>query len=347
MGFEALLGNERLKDNLTASLRRGRISHFYLISGPEGSGKHTLARLLSAAILCRNEGKPCGRCGPCRKVTEGSHPDVITVEDPEHKNVAVKIVRQAREDMFILPNESDRKIYIFPQELGIEGQNALLKILEEPPSYGVFILLTDNPQKLHTEGQNALLKILEEPPAYGVFILLSDNPEKLLPTVRSRCTELPLQPVPERTMKAELARRFPKAEPEDLTAAVSRSGGWLGQAIALLQSGDTLPPQALELVTALADRDALALTRVLTPMEKWKRDQLIPVLGQWLQMAEQALCCRSGIDAPSAAVRNLSSARTSQELMGIIECLKKALEYAQSNVSPGAVCGWLSWELRQ
>ena len=316
MGFEALLGNERLKDNLTASLRRGRISHFYLISGPEGSGKHTLARLLSAAILCRNEGKPCGRCGPCRKVTEGSHPDVITVEDPEHKNVAVKIVRQAREDMFILPNESDRKIYIFPQELGIEGQNALLKILEEPPSYGVFILLTDNPQKL-------------------------------LPTVRSRCTELPLQPVPERTMKAELARRFPKAEPEDLTAAVSRSGGWLGQAIALLQSGDTLPPQALELVTALADRDALALTRVLTPMEKWKRDQLIPVLGQWLQMAEQALCCRSGIDAPSAAVRNLSSARTSQELMGIIECLKKALEYAQSNVSPGAVCGWLSWELRQ
>ena len=316
MGFEALLGNERLKDNLTASLRRGRISHCYLISGPEGSGKHTLARLLSAAILCRNEGKPCGRCGPCRKVTEGSHPDVITVEDPEHKNVAVKIVRQAREDMFILPNESDRKIYIFPQELGIEGQNALLKILEEPPSYGVFILLTDNPQKL-------------------------------LPTVRSRCTELPLQPVPERTMKAELARRFPKAEPEDLTAAVSRSGGWLGQAIALLQSGDTLPPQALELVTALADRDALALTRVLTPMEKWKRDQLIPVLGQWLQMAEQALCCRSGIDAPSAAVRNLSSARTSQELMGIIECLKKALEYAQSNVSPGAVCGWLSWELRQ
>ena len=102
MGFDTLLGNQRLKDNLTAALSKGRISHFYLISGPEGSGKHTLARLLSAAILCRGEDKPCGRCGPCRKALEGNHPDVITVDDPEHKNVAVKIVRQAREDMFIL-----------------------------------------------------------------------------------------------------------------------------------------------------------------------------------------------------------------------------------------------------
>ena len=316
MGFETLLGNERLKDNLTGSLRRGRISHFYLISGPEGSGKKTLAKLLSAAILCREEQKPCGRCGPCRKVFEGNHPDVITVEDPEHKNVAVKIVRQAREDVFILPNESDHKIYIFPQELGIEGQNALLKILEEPPSYGVFILLTD-------------------------------NPEKLLPTVRSRCTELAMQAVPEKIMKAELVRRFPKAQGEDITAAVTRSGGWLGQAIAQLETGDGMPSQVPELAEALAERDALALVRVLTPMEKWKRDQLIPVLGHWIQMTEQALACRSGLSAPSAAVRNLSSKRTSRELMEIVTALKKGLEYAQSNVSPGAVCGWLSWELRQ
>lgn len=316
MGFETLLGNERLKDNLTGSLRRGRISHFYLISGPEGSGKRTLAKLLSAAILCRDEQQPCGRCGPCRKALEGNHPDVITVDDPEHKNVAVKIVRQAREDVFILPNESDHKIYIFPQELGIEGQNALLKILEEPPSYGVFILLTDNPQKL-------------------------------LPTVRSRCTELAMQALPEKVMKAELVRRFPKAQGEDIAAAVSRSGGWLGQAIDLLESGDSLPPQVPELMDALAARDALALTRVLTPMEKWKRDQLIPVLGQWIQMTEQALCCRSGLSAASAAVRRLSSERTSRELMEIVTVLKKALEYAQSNVSPGAVLGWLSWELRQ
>ncbi|MBR4972736.1 MAG: DNA polymerase III subunit delta, partial [Oscillospiraceae bacterium] len=130
MGFESLLGNERLKENLRVSVGRGRISHFYLISGPEGSGKHTLARLLAAAILCKEQEKPCLKCNSCRKVLAQSHPDCITVEDPEHKNVAVKIVRDARADMYILPNEGDRKIYIFPQEMGIEGQNALLKILE-------------------------------------------------------------------------------------------------------------------------------------------------------------------------------------------------------------------------
>ena len=159
MGFESLLGNERLKENLISSLGRGHISHFYLISGPAGSGKHTLAKLLAAAILCGGANRPCGSCGACRKLLSGNHPDFITVEDPEHKTTAVKIVRQMRDDMFIRPNEADYKIYLFPQELGIEGQNALLKILEEPPSYGVFMLLTD-------------------------------NPEKLLPTVRSRCTAL-------------------------------------------------------------------------------------------------------------------------------------------------------------
>ena len=66
MGFETLLGNDRLKENLTVSLSKGRVSHFYLISGPAGSGKRTLARLLAAAILCQGRDKPCGVCGPGR-----------------------------------------------------------------------------------------------------------------------------------------------------------------------------------------------------------------------------------------------------------------------------------------
>ena len=148
MGFENLLGNDRLKKNLAESLARGHISHFYLISGPQGSGKKTLARLISAAVLCQGREKPCLSCAVCRKVMENNHPDVITVEDPEHKAVAVKIVRQIRDDVFIRPNESDHKIYIFPQELGTEGQNALLKILEEPPSHVLFLLTCEQRSQL-------------------------------------------------------------------------------------------------------------------------------------------------------------------------------------------------------
>lgn len=315
MGFESLLGNTRLKENLNSSLARGRISHFYLISGPEGSGKKTLARLLAAAILCQDEGRPCGRCGPCRKVMEHNHPDVITVDDPEHKTVAVKIVRQYREDVFIRPNESEHKIYIFPQELGIEGQNALLKILEEPPKYGVFILLTD-------------------------------NPEKLLPTVRSRCTELALQALPAQTLRKELLRQFPDASSEDIDGAARRSGGYLGQARKLLEEGSSLPPQTESFVRSFAARDALGLVQTLVPMEKWRRDQLTEILSSWTGLLEEALACRSGLGAVSAFSRELAAQRTSRELLEGLRALKKARDYAMSNVSPAAVCGWLSWALR-
>ena len=131
MGMDALLGNEHIKENLARSLEKGHISHFYLISGPEGSGKRTLAKLLASAILCQGKNKPCGCCTPCRKVREGLHPDFITVDDPEKKTVSVDLIRQARADIYVQPNESEHKIYLFPraQDMGIPGQNALLKVL--------------------------------------------------------------------------------------------------------------------------------------------------------------------------------------------------------------------------
>ena len=315
MGFEELLGNERLRDNLSGSIARGRVSHFYLISGPAGSGKRTLARLLAAAILCRDSRKPCMECSPCRKVMNGSHPDFITIEDPEHKNVAVQIIRKFREDVFIRPNESDHKIYLLPQPLGIEGQNALLKILEEPP-------------------------------AYGVFILLTDNPEKLLPTVRSRCTELALQPLPEAGLRRELSRRFPEADGDAIAAAMVRSGGYLGQALELLEEGETVSPQTEGFLRGFGNRDTMALVQTLVPMEKWKRDQLIPILQQWTELTENALACRSGAPAASPMAKTLSQNRSSRELMTAIENLQKATEYAQGNVSTAAICGWLLWVLR-
>ena len=315
MAFASLLGNNRLKQNLSESLAKNHIAHFYLISGPEGSGRHTLAKLLAAAILCGEKRRPCLQCTPCRKVMEGNHPDFITVEDPEHKNVAVKIVRQIREDVFIRPNESDYKIYLFPQELGLEGQNALLKILEEPPPYGVFLLLTD-------------------------------NPDKLLPTVRSRCTELKMQSLSQDILKRQLRQDFPQAQEEDLEAAILRSGGFLGQARELLKSGDQIPPQTAAFVEAFVRKDALLLTQTLVPMEKWKRDALAEILTEWMAILEEALASRGGIRAVSPLARQLAQVRTASELRQGLLMLKKAADYTRSNVSPAAVCGWLQWELR-
>ena len=317
MGFGELLGNERLKENLSGSLRRDRVSHFYLIAGPAGSGKHTLARMLAAGLLCQGSDMPCGQCPACRKVFAGTHPDFITVDDPEKKTVPVDLIRQARADIYIRPNEGKRKIYLFPraQDMGVPGQNALLKILEEPPSYGVFLLLTD-------------------------------NPEKLLPTVRSRCTELKLLPLPDALLRRHLSQQFPEAEADAINAACSRSGGYLGQAIQLMEEGGEIAPHVLMFVDALSNKAPMTLMQLLVPMEKWKRDMLLPALNQWLEAVQAALACRAGLPAVSPQARSLSLSRTPAELMHIVTCLKKAIEYTQSNVSPAAVCGWLEWSLR-
>ncbi len=313
MGFEALLGNERVKQNLRESLDRGRISHFYLISGPEGSGKHTLARLLAAAILCRTAPRPCCSCRSCRKVLQSTHPDLITVDDPEKKTVSVELVRRAREDLYIRPNEAEHKIYIFPraQELGLAAQNALLKVLEEPPSYGVFLLLTD-------------------------------NPEKLLPTIRSRCTELQMSALPRQVLLPALHRAFPDLPESSLEAAARRSAGILGQAMEFLQEKLEESPQTQAFAAAYAEKNTLELLRLLVSMEKWKRDALADQLERWRSLFIQAL---SG-DQVDPLAEQMRKGRNPAALLQAARELDRCGDYLRGNVSPAAVCGYLAWVLR-
>ena len=174
MDFTGFLGNDAVKARLSGAFASGRVAHSYLICGPVGSGKHTLTRILCAAMQCEGRGEkiPCGVCSGCRKALEGVHPDIITVDDPEHKSMTVEPIRAARSDMFIRPNEGKRKIYIIPR-----GQD------------------------MNESAQNALLKTIEEPPAYAVVMLLADNPDALLPTISSRCVQLNLKPVGDQLVK--------------------------------------------------------------------------------------------------------------------------------------------------
>ena len=313
MGFEGLLGNARLKENLRRSVDGGRLSHFYLISGPKGSGKRTLARLLAAAAVCREEKKPCLSCAACRKAMTNNHPDIITVTDPDHKAVAVKIVRAYRDDVYIKPNEADKKVYIFPQELGTEGQNALLKILEEPPSY-------------------------------GVFLLLAENPQQILTTVRSRCTLLQMESLPKGLLLSQLGKQFPGADQEQLLAAAERSGGYLGQAAELLKEGEVVSGRTKAFAKAFLDSDPVAMTRLMVGMEKTKRDQAVEEVEQWLHLLQNALSCRSGLPAVTQEIKQLSRQDPAKLLCAIRE-LEKAITYLKSNVSVAAVCANLQWTL--
>ena len=246
-----------------------------------------------------------------------THPDLITIDDPEKKHIPIELIRDARTDIYIQPNEANRKIYLFPR-----AQDML------PPA------------------QNALLKILEEPPAYGVFILLTDNAEKLLPTVRSRCTELSLTALPESVLRPALEKACPQATPQQITGAIDRSGGYLGQAMDILEQSEDASENTLQFLNAYARSDSLGLVQVLVPMEKWKRDALAEELEQWLFILSNALCVRSGIAATQPMADSVGTSRSGKDIMNAINALQKAIDYTKQNVSPGAICGFLAWALR-
>ncbi|MBR2310828.1 MAG: hypothetical protein IKA47_09905 [Oscillospiraceae bacterium] len=317
MGFSSLLGNDRLKNNLTAAVNSGKSAHFYLISGAPGSGRKTLAKLLGAALQCEGDHKPCLSCNACRKAMAGTHPDIITVDDPDKRYVTIDLVRDACADLYIRPNEGKKKIYVFPRA-----------------------------QDMRTEAQNALLKSLEEPPPYGVFLLITDSPEKLLTTIRSRSVGLQLTALPEDILRSGLKKQFPDAEESAIDAAIGRSGGYLGQALALLESGTDLFQETEAFLEAFTQRDEMALARLLVPMERYKREKLIPILEQWADVLQQALVARVGGKALLPKARELGQIRDPKDVLRAIRAIQKTIEYAKGNVSCAAICGWLTWALR-
>lgn len=313
MDMDALLGNARLKSFLAAAFAADRLSHCYLLAGPEGSGKHTLARILAAAMECTAGAKrPCGVCLQCRKVLDGVHPDVITVDDPDKKTVTVELIRKARADVYIKPNEGRRKVYLIPRAAD-----------------------------MNAAAQNALLKVIEEPPDYAAFLLLTDGAERLLPTIRSRSVPLLLTPLSEAEGLDALAKRRPDRDPAAREAAWARSEGWLGQALRLLEAGESLAPETQSFAACFARRDRLGLTELLVPLERQKREQLIPLFQQWIELLSQALAVRAGQPGRWEAAERVGRSRTSAESLKALRSLQRATELLNGNVSPGAVCGAL------
>ncbi len=307
MQFGDLAGNAAVKRQLAALVDAGRFPHALLLEGDVGSGRRTLASIIARAAVCSGAAeRPCGVCDACRKSV---HPD-IAVYGEEGGTLSVDTVRDLRGQAYVLPNEA---------------------------AYRVIIL--QNAHMMTPQAQNALLKILEEPPARVIFILTCENRSQMLETIRSRCVCLTMQPVTYEEALPVLRARLPQAQEDAFERAHSLFGGRIGQVIAGMQDG-TLQ-QVLEITPALADAlvatDELSLIRLTARMEK-DRTLIEGVLASLQLVLRDALAVRVGAaamlsTAPDAA-RRLAARLTGKQLAAlarVVEDLQRALNRNMNN----------------
>ena len=151
MKLTNFIGNEKVIDRLSKLIESGRFPHALIIEGEEGIGKKTLAKDIACALVCRGNDKPCGECAQCKKAIGAIHPDISEyIPAGTANSFHVDTVRNIINDAYVQPNEADYKIYILANAhcMNQNAQNALLKILEEPPKYVVFILTTNSKSAL-------------------------------------------------------------------------------------------------------------------------------------------------------------------------------------------------------
>lgn len=206
--FSDILGNEQIIEHLQNAIKLDKVSHAYILNGPDASGKMMIAEAFAAALQCENKSsEPCGKCHSCKQAANHNQPDIIYLQHEKPNTIGVDDIRlQINQDITVKPYSSPYKIYI-----------------------------VNEAEKMNTQAQNALLKTIEEPPAYGVILLLTTNADSFLPTILSRCIRLDLKPVPDEKLKDFLMKKCGVVDYQ-ADVCVAFSQGVVGKAIALASS---------------------------------------------------------------------------------------------------------------
>ncbi len=217
--FKKLFGNDSAKSRIGSAILADRLNHALLICGPHGSGKTTLALEISAALNCENKRSeahplPCGACNRCRRIYSGSFTDItILKKDPSKATIGVDELRKIREEMYLSAIESTYKVYIIKDA-----------------------------DKMTVNAQNALLKVLEEPPSGVIIMLLCEEIDKMLITIRSRAQRITMQKFsPEEMLSYITKSRGALSDHERLRDDIMSAEGRIGRAIEIIES-----PEAVE-----------------------------------------------------------------------------------------------------
>lgn len=250
-----IIGHEEVKEYFTRAIKNNYISHSYLLDGLEGIGKTLLAQVFAKTLLCEKEGvtSPCNECTSCIMMESGNNPDYFEVYSKK-ASIGVDDVReQIVEPMEIKPYRSKYKVFIIP-----------------------------NAEKMTIQAQNALLKTIEEPPSYGIVILITNNPGKIISTVHSRCARIRVLPLSNDMIKNYITNHHGLEEWEaDLYADFA--GGSIGEAKNMIENGEfwSIRQKALDYMLRLEGANLIDLYDIVTDLDK-EREILPQILDLWL-----------------------------------------------------------------
>ncbi|MFR4254973.1 MAG: DNA polymerase III subunit delta' [Dorea longicatena] len=261
--FKDVVGHKDILKYISSAVENNRVSHAYILNGERGSGKKMLANLFAMTLLCETgDNEPCGKCHSCKQAESGNHPDIIRVTHEKPNSISVDDIRtQVNNTVDIKPYQGPYKVYIIPQA-----------------------------DMMTPQAQNAILKTIEEPPSYAVFLLLTENAETLLPTINSRCVMLKLRNIKDALIKKYLMENLEIPDYKaDMCTAFAQ--GNMGRAIMLANSDhfNEIREEAVQLLKHISEMELneivaavknisvykLEITDYLDIIMIWYRDVLL------------------------------------------------------------------------
>jgi DNA polymerase III subunit delta' len=324
MGFSTVLGQDHLKKELLRQISGDTLNHAYLIYGHPGLDPQGFAKTFAQGILCREtRGEvPCGSCNDCNKVLSRNHED-LGIYDQEV--LKVEDVRSLEKDIHIKPYRSGKKIYIINHGEGMTPQ-----------------------------GQNALLKTLEEPPGFGIILIVARSKEALLPTIQSRCQGLGLKPVSEEGIYSALISTYGYEDGKAREAA-KISGGRIKTALRFLQDED-YENRRKQLFSLYKDMKEKGITASLESLDglSIEKDQVEEVLELSYSFFRDVLLYKA-LQRPQglihrdqeAVIKTLGSSCSNEGVLKSLKEIEKMQSHTRANVSTKSILEMLVLNIHQ
>lgn len=253
--YNNIVGHENVIEYFKRTIISQNISHSYLLEGNEGVGKKLLAKTFIKTLFCETEGRvsPCNQCTSCIMMETGNNPDFFQVSSKKASIGVDDIREQVVEQMDIKPYRSKYKIFLIAEA-----------------------------ERMTVQAQNALLKTIEEPPSYGIVILLTKNPAKIISTVHSRCSRIRVLPLSSKIIEQYIQNNY-ELEKWEAALYADFSGGSIGRAEEMLEDEEfwQLRQKSIDYLIKLEDANLIELYDIVDAIDK-DRDNIPQILDFWL-----------------------------------------------------------------